>query len=115
MLNILLDVLVWLCGCIAILSGDVAVNQGPKNSVIKCLSICQWNLNSMSTNDYSKLFLLKAYISVHKFDIICLSGKYLHSTVPLDDDELIILRYNLVRFDHPPNTKRGDVCLYYKH
>ena len=115
MLNILLGVLMWLCSCLIILCGDVEVNPGPKNSVSECLSICHWNLNSILVHDYSKLFLLKACISVHKFDIICLSETYLDSTVPLDDDNLVISRYNLIRSDHPSNTKRGAVCLYYKH
>ena len=113
--NIHLGVLVWLYSCLIILSGDVEVNPGPKNSVSECLSICHWNLNSISADDYSKLFLLKAYISVHKFDIICLSETYLDSTVPLDDDNLVISGYNLIRSDHPSNTKRGGVCLYCKN
>ena len=103
--NILLGVLVWLCSCLIILSGDVEVNPGPKNSVSECLSICHWNLNSISAHDYSKLFLLKAYILIHKFDIICLSETYLDSTVPLDDDNLVISRYNLIHSNHPSNTK----------
>ena len=98
-----------------ILSGDIEVNPGPKNSVSEYLSICHRNLNSILAHDYSKLFLLKAYISVHKFDIICLSETYLDSTVPLDDVNLVISGYNLIRSDHPSNTKRGGVCLYYKN
>ena len=113
--NILLGVLVWLCSCLIILSGDVEVNPGPKNSVSECLSICDWNLNSILAHDYSKLFLLKAYISVHKFDIICLSETYLDSTVSLDDVNLVSSGYNLTCSDHPSNTKGGGVCLYYKN
>ena len=75
---------------LVVLSGDVEVNPRSKNSVNECLSICHWNLNSISTYDCSKLFLLNAFISVHKFDIICLSETYLDSTVPLDDDNLVI-------------------------
>ena len=71
--NILLGVLVWLCSCLIIFSGDVEVNPGPKNSVSECLSICHCNLDSIPAHDYTKLFLSKAYISVHKFDIICVS------------------------------------------
>ena len=112
--NILLGVLAWLCSCLIILSGDVEVNPEPKNSVSERLSICHWNLNSISTHDYSKLLLLKTYISLLKFDIICLSETYLDSTVPFDDDNLAISGYNLIRSDHPSNTKRGGVCLYYK-
>ena len=112
--NILLGMLVWLCSCLIILSGDVEVNPGPTNSVSGCLSICHRNLNSISAHDYSKLFLLKADILVHKFDIICLSETYLDSTVSLYDGNLVISGYNLIRSDHPSNTKRGGVCLYYK-
>ena len=54
-------------------------------------------------------------MSVHKFDIICLSETYLDSTVPLDNDNLVISGYNLIRSDHPSNPKRGGVCLYYKN
>ena len=114
MFNILLGVLLWLYSCLIILSGDAEVNPGPKNSVSECLSICHWNLNSILTHVYSKLFLLKAFISVHKFDINCLSETYLDSTVPVDDDNLVVSGYNLIRSDHPCNTKRG-VCLYYKN
>ena len=60
------------------------------------------------------MFLLRAYIANHKFDIICLSETYLDSTVASDDENLEITGYNLVRSDHPAKTKRGGVCLYYK-
>ena len=59
--NILLGILVWLYSCLITFSGDSEVNPGPKNSVSECLSICHWNLNSISAHDYFKLFLLKAY------------------------------------------------------
>ena len=58
---------------------------------------------------------MKAYISLHKFDIICLSETYLNSTVPLGDDNLVISGYNLIRSDYPSNTKHGCVCPYYKN
>ena len=89
---------------------NVEVNPGPKNSVNECLPICHWNLNRISAHEYSKLFLLKAYIPVYKFDIIRLSEIYLDSTVPLDDDNLVISGYNLIRSDYPSN-----VCLYCKN
>ena len=94
------------------LSGDVEVNPEPNKKDKDCLSVCHWNLNSIS--DYSKLFLLNSYNSLHKFDIICLSETYLDCNTPLDDYNLEISSYTLVRSDHPSNTKRG-VCLYYKN
>ena len=38
-------------------------------------------------------FFLKAYIILHKFDIICLPGTYLDSTTPTDGDKLKIPGY----------------------
>ena len=38
-------------------------------------------------------FFLKAYIILHKFDIICLPGTYLDSTAPTDDGKLKIPGY----------------------
>ena len=61
-----------------------------------------------------KCFLFKAYMTVHKFDIICLSETYLDSSTRSDDENLDIARYDIARADHPTNTKRGGVCIYYK-
>ena len=47
--------------------------------------------------------------------IISLSEINLDSNTPLDDDNLEISGYTLVYSDHPSNTKRGGVCLYYKN
>ena len=64
---------------------------------------------------YSKLFLLKVYKSIHKFDIICLPETYLDSTVRFDDANLVFSGYNSVCSDHPSKNKRGGVYLYYKN
>ena len=63
---------------------------------------------------FTKVSLLLAYISVHKFDIICLSETYLNSQIPSVDKNLEIPGYNLVTEDHPSNSKRGGICVYYK-
>ena len=97
-----------------LLSGNVEINPRTKRNTDKTLSICHWNLNSLVAYNYIKLFLLKVYIAVHKVDVICLSETYLDSTVESDDENLEITGYNLVRPDHPANTKRGGVCLYCK-
>ena len=60
------------------------------------------------------MFLLKVYIAIHKIDIICISETYLDSSTPSDDSNLGISGYTLVRSDHPSNSKRGGVCIYYK-
>ena len=68
----------------------------------------------ISTHNYAKVFLLKAYVSIHKFDIICISKTYLDSSTASDDNNLEIPGYTLVRSDYPSNNKRGGVCIYYK-
>ena len=78
--------------------GDIELNPGPKNLKTKLFSVCHWNLNSLTAHNYSKLTQLKAYISMYKYDCICLSETYLDSTTP--DNLLEIDGYNLVCADH---------------
>ena len=53
--------------------GDIELNAGPKKLKNKLLSVRHWNLNSLTTHSYSKLTQLKIYISLYKYDFICLS------------------------------------------
>ena len=71
---------------------------------MKPFEICHWNLNSLLTYNYNKLFLLRAYIAVHKFDVICLSETYLDSTVASDKENSEITGYSLVRSEHPASS-----------
>ena len=105
----------WLYSLLILLSVDVELNPGPKRVFTSNISICHWNLNSISAHKYTKLFLLKAYIAIHKFDIICLSETYFNSSTTSDDDNLEIPGYNLIRSDHPSDNKRGGVCISYKN
>ena len=105
----------WLQILLVLLSGDVEINPGPKRTPKANLSICHWNLNSISAHNYVKLSLLRAYLAFHNFDIICLSETYLNSSNSPDDETLEISGYNLVRSDHPLNSKRGGICIYYKN
>ena len=78
----------WLCSVLLLLGGDDELNPGPKQSSINAFSICHWNLNSLSTHNYAKIFLLKAYIAIHGFDIICISETYLDSNTSPGDNKL---------------------------
>ena len=74
-----------------LLSGEIKINSGPKPTSKASLSICYWNLNSISAHNYAKLSLLIGYLAFHKFDIICLSETYLNSSNLPDDETLEIL------------------------
>ena len=97
------------------LSGDDEENPGSKPGSSKSFSICHWNLSSISAHNYIKLSLVRAYVSTHKFDIICISGTYLNSDTSTVDENLEIIGYTLITADHSSNTKRRGVCIYYKH
>ena len=104
----------WCSKFILLLSGDIETNPGPAVNNLQSLSICHWNLNSIAAENFAKISLLQAYLTVHKFDIICLSETYLDSTFLSDDSRLSLNGYSLLREDHPSDIKRGGVCVYYK-
>ena len=79
-------------------------NPGPRNEkIIKNLSCCNWNVNSLQ--DYNSLF---------NHDFICISETYFDSSVIEGNRRFQLNGYNLLRADHPNNTKQGGVCIYYK-
>ena len=61
-----------------------------------------------------KLYSIAAYNSINKNDFICISETYLDSSVQSGDTDISINGYNLIHADHPSNTKRGGVCIYYR-
>ena len=91
--------------------GDIEKNPGPKYSSLK---FCHWNLNGLTAHDGIKISLLQAYIIQNNYDIICLSETFLNSSIGTNDDRISIDGYNLIRADHPSNSKRGGVCIYFK-
>ena len=70
---------VWLYSLAIKLTGDIEENPGPKANSCDYLSICHWNLNSICAHNFIKLSLLRAYISINKIHIICLSKTFLGS------------------------------------
>ena len=92
--TILLIPFVFFFSVLVSLSGDVEVNPGPNFKPNKALLISHWSFNSISSHNFAKLHLLKAYVTAHKFDIICFSETYLNSSIPFDDNNLEIPDYN---------------------
>ena len=54
------------------LNGDTAKKPGPLKDFSQTFSIGHWNLNSLTAHNFTKVALLKAYLSVQKFDIFCI-------------------------------------------
>ena len=103
---------IWLSLTIIRVSGDIEEKPGPRCNSIQSFSICHWNLSSTTAHNYLEISLLRAYVSLHNFDVVCIS--YLDSTTALDDENLAITAYNLLRVDHASNSKRGGASVYYK-
>ena len=93
---------------------DVESNPGPKKNKEFSLSCCHWNANSVLAHNCAKVTFLEGYNSVFKYDFICISETYLDSTISSDNKNLNISGYNLIRANHLSNSKRGDVCIYFK-
>ena len=94
-------------------SWDIETNPGP-GGWRSSLSVCHWNLNSISVEDFSKLSQISTFLNVHQFDIFCLTETFLDSSVSLEDTKLAIEGYKLFRCDHASNLRRDGVCLYFK-
>ena len=106
---------IWLHGLMIKISGDIELNPGPKQKQDQILSICQLNLNNIPAYKFQKLALLQGYISSNKVDILCLSETFLNPNISCDDSNLQLPGSDLIRADHPSNTKRGVVCIYYRN
>ena len=106
---------IWLSLTIIRLSGDNEESPGPKCNSNQSFSICHWNLNSITAHNYLKISLLRAYISLHNFDVVSISETYLDSTTALDNENLAITGYNLLRTNHVTNGKRGGVYIIKVH
>ena len=91
--------------------GDIEENPRPKYS---SLTFCHWNLNGLTAHDSTKISRLQAFITQRNYDIICLTETFLNSSIPSDDTKIKIDGYNLIRSDHPSDSKKGGVCIYYK-
>ena len=88
---------IWVCSILITLSDDIEKNPGTKPSSYDKFSIFHWNLNSISAHDFIKIFLLRAFVSTHNFDILCLLETYLDSSISSNDSNLTIPGYDLYR------------------
>ena len=110
----MVKVIILLSLCLANLllcCGDIEKHPGPKYSLLK---FCHWNLNGLTAHDSIKISPLKACIIQNNYDIICLSERFLNSSVQTIDVRISIDEYHLIRADHPGDSKRGGICIYYK-
>ena len=69
---------------------------------------------SFVAQNVSKTTQLEAFNSLYKHDFICISKTYFNSSILEWDSSFQLDGYKVIRVDHPSNTKRGGVCIYYE-
>ena len=92
--------------------GDIETNPGLKKS--SAIKFFPWNLNGLTAHDFVQVSLIEASITMHNFDIACLSATFLDSNISHNEECINISGYSLLRVNHPNSIKRGGVCLYFK-
>ena len=70
--------------------------------------------NGLAAHDFIKVPLIEAFICTRNFDILCLSETFLDSKIDLNDENMNIAGYCILRANHPSNNKRRGVCIYFK-
>ena len=81
---------------------------------IKNLSSCHWNVKSLIAHNLSKTSLLEAYNANCKHDFLCISEKYLDSSVLEGDKNMQLIRYNMTKADHSSNANGGGAYIFYR-
>ena len=106
----------WYFHLIISLSNDISENPGPTNGVhdsyLKYFSFCNWNLNTLSKDDFSRAQLLNANNAIHDYDLISLCETSLgpNDSVPVN----LIPGYQYYGCNHPSGDKKGGVGVFYK-
>ena len=109
-------VAIWYFQLVLSLSNDIAENPGPignhDTANSRLFSICNWNLNTLSKDDFSRIHLLKAHNAIHDYDIISLCETSLgrNENVPLN----IFPGYQYYACNHSSGEKKGGVGIFYK-
>ena len=106
----------WLFVLLIMLSSDVHPNPGPRQGSSEFsngfLSFCNWNLNTLSKDNFCRVSLLEAHNTIFKYDIISLCETSLNEETPVPEG--ILPGYHYHPLNHPDGKKSGGVGIFYK-
>ena len=100
----------WLVFIRLILANDIETNPGFSNSFF---TFCNWNINSLAKDNFSRVQLLEAHNTLYKYDLISLCETSLNNTVEIP--EPLLENYTFISKNNPNNTRHGGVGLFYKN
>ena len=109
------DTALWIINLTLLLSSDVHPNPGP-NGLHEFsngfLSFCNWNLNTLSKDNFCRVSLLEAHNVIFNYDIISLCETSLNDDVQVPEN--ILPGYLYHPLNHPDNKRSGGVGIFYK-
>ena len=103
----------WYFQLVITLSNDISENSGPRfSNHFDRVSFFNWNLDTLSKDEFSSVSLLNAHNSIHNYDIISLCETSLSNSefVP----ENILQGYSYHACYHTSGEKKGGVGIIYK-
>ena len=107
---------IWYFDLVISLSNDISENPNPCHSrqtdISRYLTFCNWNLNTLSKDEFFRVHLLNAHNVIHDYDIISLCETSLgkNETIP----ENILPGYHCYACNHHSGDKKGGVGIFYK-
>ena len=114
-------VFLWFFARMLLLSSDIETQPGPCPSVFNdpvrgfsesFFSFCNWNINTLSKNDFQRVSLLEAHNSIFKYDIISLCETSLNEATKVPEN--ILKGYHFFPSNHPSGDKKGGVGIFFK-
>ena len=93
------------------MSNDIHLNPGPQpNHQNNCLNFMNWNLNSLTKDNFHRVDLIEAHNSIFNYDLISVCETNLDDRVELP--ETLLNDYTLEPANHHLNIKHGGVDLF---
>ena len=99
---------VWISLIRIALCPDIHPNPGPDHTNTFAggfLSFCNWNLNTLSKDDFYRITLLQAHNTEHNYDIISLCETSLDNNVQVPE----MPEYKFHSCNHPDGNRNGGV------
>ena len=77
-------------------AADIKLKLGHNKNVHSYFPYCHWNVNSLATDNDSKVLVLKSYNSTLKCDCICICETFLDFLFRLGNKSLMLKGYNSI-------------------
>ena len=104
----------WVPMLLILMSNDIHLNPGPQpNHQNNCLNFMNWNLNSLTKDNFHRVDLIEAHNSIFNYDLISVCETNLDDSVELP--ETLLNDYTFEPANNPLNEKHGGVGLFYKN